>query len=326
MARAHDAKYRRRLPQLDGGLFLTDGGLETTLIFHEGFDLPMFEAFVLLESERGRAALRAYFDRYAPMAVGHGTGFVLESPTWRANPDWAAKLGYGRDRLAGINRAAIDMMREVRAAYETERSPFVVSGCIGPRGDGYNPDTLMKPDEAEAYHGWQIGVLADAGADLVSAFTMTNVNEALGVARAAQAVKIPCVISFTLETDGRLPTGESLAEAIEAVDRETGLGPAYYMINCAHPTHFNSTLESGAAWTRRLRGVRANASRQSHAELDNSTELDAGNPDELGTQYAELRRRFPHINVVGGCCGTDHRHVESISSSCREAPQNASAA
>jgi len=326
MARVHDAKYRHRLPQLDGGLFLTDGGLETTLIFHEGFDLPMFGAFVLLEGERGRAALRAYFDRYAPIAAAQGAGFILESPTWRANPDWAAKLGYRADRLAGINRAAINMMRDVRAAYETERSSFVISGCIGPRSDGYAPGAPMSPDDAEAYHGWQIGVFADAGADLVSAFTMTNINEALGVARAAQAAKIPCVISFTLETDGRLPTGESLAEAIEAVDRETGAGPAYYMINCAHPTHFNSTLESGAAWTRRLRGVRANASRKSHAELDNSTELDAGNPDELGAQYAELRRRFPHINVVGGCCGTDHRHVTCISSSFREAPQNASAA
>jgi S-methylmethionine-dependent homocysteine/selenocysteine methylase len=309
--------YRHRLPQLDGRLFLTDGGLETTLIFHEGWDLPIFQAFTLLESERGRAALRAYFDRYVPLAVKQGMGFVLESPTWRANPDWGAKIGYGQQALANINRAAIDLMREVRQVYETERTPIVISGCIGPRGDGYDPGKVMSVEDALAYHAWQIDVLREAGADFVSAFTMNNINEALGVARAAQAAQIPCVISFTVETDGRLPTGDSLADAIEAVDAATERAPAYYMINCAHPTHFERVLDRDAAWLTRLRGLRANSSRHSHAELDNATELDTGNPEELGAQYGDLLRRFPHINVLGGCCGTDHRHVERISLACR---------
>jgi len=309
--------YRHPLPQLDGRLFLTDGGLATTLIFHEGWNLPIFQAFTLLESERGRAALRAYFDRYVPLAVKQGMGFVLESPTWRANPDWGAKIGYGQQALANINRAAIDLMREVRQAYETERTPIVISGCIGPRGDGYDPDKVMSVADALAYHAWQIGVLREAGADFVSAFTMNNINEALGVARAAQAAQIPCVISFTVETDGRLPTGDSLADAIEAVDAATERAPTYYMINCAHPTHFERVLDRDAAWLTRLRGLRANSSRRSHAELDNATELDTGNPEELGAQYGDLLRRFPHINVLGGCCGTDHRHVERISLACR---------
>ena len=309
-------KYRHRLPQLDGRLFLTDGGLETTLIFHEGWELAVFQAFTLLDSERGRAALRAYFDRYIPFAVKQGRGFVLESPTWRANPDWAARISYSRDALAKVNHAAIHLMREVRDAYETECTPIVISGCIGPRGDGYDPGKVMNAHEAEAYHAWQVGVLRDAGADLVSAFTMNNVNEALGVTRAAQAAQIPCVISFTVETDGRLPTGDSLADAIEAVDAATGHGPAYYMINCAHPEHFAGTLDPRASWIKRLRGLRANSSRRSHAELDNATELDAGNPTELGDQYADLLRRFPHIIVLGGCCGTDHRHVERIGLAC----------
>jgi homocysteine S-methyltransferase len=312
-----DPKYRHRLPQLDGSLYLTDGGLETTLIFHEGWDLPIFQAFTLLDSEPGRASLRAYFDRYVPLAIKQGMGFVLESPTWRANPDWAAKLGHGREALARLNRAAIDLLREVRDAHETERTPMVISGCIGPRGDGYDPGKIMSAEEAQAYHAWQVGVLKDAGVDLVSAFTMNNVNEALGIARAAQAASIPCVISFTVETDGRLPTGDRLADAIEAVDAATGQAPAYYMINCAHPTHFDQVLERGAAWMMRLRGLRANSSRRSHAELDNATELDRGDPTELGGQYAHLLRRFPHINVLGGCCGTDHRHVERISRACR---------
>jgi S-methylmethionine-dependent homocysteine/selenocysteine methylase len=251
------------------------------------------------------------------MAREHGHGFILESPTWRANPDWGAKLGYDRDRLAAANHASIQMLHDIRAAHETSKMPLVISGCIGPRGDGYDPGALMSPWEAQSYHAWQIGIFKDAGADLVSAFTLTNIAEAIGVACAAKAAYIPCVLSFTLETDGKLPTGESLAQAIETVDRETGSAPVCYMINCAHPDHFGNALIDGASWTQRLRGIRANASRKSHAELDNSTELDAGDPHELGQLYAELRRRFPHFNVLGGCCGTDHRHVGCISASCR---------
>jgi S-methylmethionine-dependent homocysteine/selenocysteine methylase len=269
-----------------------------------------------MESERGRATLRAYYDRYVSMALNRRTGFILESPTWRANPDWGAKLGYDRARLANVNRASIELLRESRAMCETPGTPLVVSGAIGPRGDGYDPGALMSPWEAEAYHAWQIGVLRDAGADLVSAFTLTNVNEAIGIARAAKAAGMPCVISFTLETDGKLPTGETLAHAIETVDRETGSSPAYYMINCAHPDHFGDALAVDASWMRRLRGIRANASRKSHADLDNSTELDAGDPRELGEMYRGLRERFPHVNVLGGCCGTDHRHLASISRAC----------
>ena len=211
-----EAKYRDRLPQLDGGLFLTDGGLETTLIFHEGWDLPCFAAFVLLDSDRGRKALGDYFDRYVPMAIAAGAGFILESPTWRANPDWGAKIGYGRNALASNNLAAIEFLLDLRDRYETQGSPMVVSGAIGPRGDGYVASEMMTADEAAHYHAFQIGVLRDAGADLVSAFTMTNANEAQGVALAAKDANMPCVISFTVETDGRLPSGETLAEAIES--------------------------------------------------------------------------------------------------------------
>jgi S-methylmethionine-dependent homocysteine/selenocysteine methylase len=306
----------RPLPHQDGRLYLTDGGFETTLIFHEGWDLPIAEAFVLLESEKGRKAIRAYFDRYLPVAVRHGVGFILESPTWRANPDWAAKAGYDRARLAELNHDAIALMREVRAKYESPRTPILISGNIGPRGDGYDPGTLMSPREAADYHAWQIDIFREEGVDCVSAFTMTNVNEALGVALAAKQADVPCVLSFTLETDGHLPTGETLGAAIEAVDRESGASPAYYMINCAHPTHFAGALESGSGWIRRLRAIRANSSCRSHAELDNSPELDTGNPHELGRQYADLLRRFPHINVLGGCCGTDHRHIACIGDAC----------
>lgn len=313
------AKYRSQLPQLDGGLFLTDGGLETTLIFHEGWELPCFAAFVLLDSERGRKALGEYFARYVPMAIAAGAGFILESPTWRANPDWGAKIGYGRQALANNNCAAIEFLLDLRDRYEMQGLPMVVSGAIGPRGDGYVASETMTADEAADYHAFQIAALRDAGADLVSAFTMTNANEAQGVALAAKDANMPCAISFTVETDGNLPSGETLAYAIGKVDAATGNSPAYYMINCAHPTHFDHVLDAGSAWMKRIRGIRANSSRCSHAELDNAPELDIGDPLELGGQYAELLRRFPHINVLGGCCGTDHRHVDCISTACRRA-------
>jgi S-methylmethionine-dependent homocysteine/selenocysteine methylase len=313
------AKYRQRLPQLAGGVFLTDGGIETTLIFHEGLELPFFGAFHLLRDEEGVEALRRYYRRHASIARDSGVGFILESATWRASADWGARLGYTPRALSEANEKAIDLLHDLRDELETERSPMVISGCVGPRGDGYRPDAVMTPDRAEAYHAEQIRVFADRDADLITAITMTNSNEATGVTRAAQAAGLPAVISFTVETDGRLPTGETLAEAIDVVDEATGHGPAYFMINCAHPTHFTSELEQGTRWISRIRGVRANASRLSHAELDDATALDEGDPVELGEQYRELRSRFGHINVLGGCCGTDHRHIARISERCAAA-------
>jgi homocysteine S-methyltransferase len=313
------SKYRNHLPQLDGRLFLTDGGLETTLIFQEGMELPLFAAFDLLREKAGREKLKQYYLPYIAIAKEQGAGFVLESPTWRASPDWGAKLGYSAEALAAVNRDAIALMHELRAEHETPGTPMVVSGCVGPRGDGYDPGQVMSADEAQAYHAPQIGIYQDAGADMVAAITMTSANEAIGVARAARAVRMPVAISFTLETDGRLPTGQPLRDAIAEVDAATGTGPAYYMINCAHPTHFDSALAEGGAWLQRLRGIRANASRRSHAELNEAPDLDAGDPIELGSQHSELLRRFPQINVLGGCCGTDHRHVHAIGVACKNA-------
>jgi S-methylmethionine-dependent homocysteine/selenocysteine methylase len=309
------ATYRHHLPQLEGGLFLTDGGIETTLIFHEGLDLPYFAAFHLLQNEQGTEALRRYFTRHAAIARQHGAGFILESATWRASSDWGDKLGYTARALAAANRKAIDLLHQLRSDLETDGSPMVISGCVGPRGDGYDPGAVMSPEAAEAYHAAQIGTFAETEADLVTAITMTNANEAIGVTQAVRAAGMPVVISFTVETDGRLPTGQPLKEAIQEVDAATGRGPTYYMINCAHPSHFEAILD-GQAWMERVRGLRANASKCSHAELDEAAELDDGDPVKLGQQYRDLRARFPQINVLGGCCGTDHRHIEQIVTAC----------
>ena len=311
------SKYRKHLPQLSGGLFLTDGGLETTLIFHDGMELPYFAAFHLLRDGAGRQALTRYFERYIAIAKSDGRGFILESPTWRASRDWGDKLGYTHDEIAAANRESIRLMLDLRDRHETASTPMVVSGCVGPRGDGYDPGQVMSAGEAETYHAHQIEAFAESGADMVTAITMTNANEAIGVVRAAAKALMPVAVSFTLETDGRLPTGQALADAIAEVDSATEKAPAYYMINCAHPLHFEDTLRTGGVWTARIRGIRANASRRSHQELNEAPDLDAGDPIELGGQYRNLLRQHPQVNVLGGCCGTDHRHVESISRACR---------
>jgi S-methylmethionine-dependent homocysteine/selenocysteine methylase len=305
--------YRERLPQLDGGLFVTDGGIETSLIFHRGLELPLFAAFDLLKDDEGTEALRSYYRPYAELAREHGAGLVLESPTWRASPDWARQLGYSLEELDALNRKAIALMEELRAEHAGERQ-VVISGCIGPQGDGYAPETTMTADEAEAYHAVQIGTFADTAADMVTAITMTYANEAIGVARAAAAAGLPSAISFTVETDGRLPSGQSLPEAIAEVDGTTASAPAYYMLNCAHPTHFESVLAYGAEWAARIGGLRTNASTKSHAELDEAEELDEGDPADLAARHAALQRLLPNVNVLGGCCGTDHRHVGAICS------------
>jgi S-methylmethionine-dependent homocysteine/selenocysteine methylase len=303
--------YRSELPQLGDRLFLTDGGMETTLIFHEGLDLPLFAAFGLLKDEEGTEALRRYYEPYLELAREDGLGFVLETPTWRASPRWAKEIGYSSEELDRLNRKAIALMEELRDAHEGG-APIVISGCIGPQDDGYSPETKLSAAEAQDYHSTQIGTFADTSADMVCAITMTYADEATGIARAAQEAGLPAAISFTLETDGRLPSGQELGEAIEQVDAETDSAPAYYMINCAHPTHFEDAIEGGAAWARRIRGLRANASTKSHAELDEAEELDEGDPDDLGPRYAALRAKLPSLNVLGGCCGTDHRHVCAV--------------
>jgi homocysteine S-methyltransferase len=305
------------LPQLSGDrVFLTDGGLETTLIFHRGIDLPQFASYPLLAHEDGRAALRDYFARYLELARERGAGFVLDTATWRSNPDWGALLGDDAEALDRINREAVAFAQELRAQYSDV--PVLVNGVLGPRGDGYVVGETMSAEEAETYHSAQIRSFAAAGADMVSAVTMTYVEEAIGIARAAAAADMPAVISFTVETDGRLPSGQELGEAIEQTDRETGGSVAYYMVNCAHPTHFEDVLDGDGEWRERIAGLRANASKMSHEELDAAEELDDGDPAELGAGYAALRSRLRNVNVLGGCCGTDERHIAAVASAWSE--------
>ncbi|WP_375201139.1 homocysteine S-methyltransferase family protein [Hyphococcus sp.] len=304
-------RYRKELPQLGSEIFLTDSGMETDLLFNKGFELPYFASFTLLKDPKGRAAMRDYCLEHAKLAKKHGFGFIFETATWRASPDWGVKLGLERAALETVNRDAIALVEEVRDEAALDQ-PFVISANVGPRGDGYQAGELMTVQEAEDYHSFQAEIFADTSADMITALTMNNTLEAIGFVNAAAAAGMPCAVSFTVETDGRLPSGQLLGDAIMETDFEARKAPAYYMINCAHPTHFTSVLREGDHWLSRLKGVRANASKCSHAELDEAETLDDGNPDELGLENAALRRLVPSLNIFGGCCGTDLRHVEAI--------------
>jgi homocysteine S-methyltransferase len=311
------------LPQLSEHVFIGEGGIETSLIHREGVDLPDFAAFPLLADDAGRTRLRSYYAPYVALAAEHDAGLVLDTPTWRANPDWGARLGYGADALAAANRAGVALLADLRAKVALAR-PLVVNGVVGPRGDGYVPGEQMSAEEAERYHAPQLEAFAQAGADLASALTLTYAPEAIGIARAARAAGLPIAISFTVETDGRLPSGQALREAVEQVDAETDAAPAYYMVNCAHPTHFADVLDEKGPWRARLRGIRANASRMSHAELDEASELDSGDPVELAAHYRALRAQLPSLTILGGCCGTDERHIAAICAACLPSPSSTS--
>jgi homocysteine S-methyltransferase len=298
------------------GLRLTDGGMETTLIFHYGLDLPEFASFVLLADEDGRAAFRRYYEPYLEVGREHGMALVLDAPTWRASVDWGEKLGYSPDAIDQASRDGVALLVDLRDAAGGD-PPVVICGCIGPRGDAYATEAAMTADEAEAYHSRQAEVFAKTDADLVSGLTLPSVEEAIGITRAARGAGMPVVISFTVETDGRLPTGRGLGEAIEEVDRETDGAPEYFMVNCAHPSHFARVLAEGGQWRERIHGVRANASRLSHAALDDLGLLDAGNPEELAAEMTALSEWLPNLSVLGGCCGTDHRHIGRMADAWR---------
>ncbi|TRY31399.1 homocysteine S-methyltransferase family protein [Aliiglaciecola sp. M165] len=299
-----------KLPHQTNDLFITDGGLETVMVFQKEIDLPLFASFTLLGSENGRNALRDYFSDYFELADKHKITLLLDTPTWRANRDWCNKLGLKTKEIQALNLKCVSFMRNLQAQHAQTDS--LISGCIGPRNDGYVVTERMTMEEAYEYHSEQVATLASADVDLITALTLNYPDEAIGIVKAAKECNMPVVISFTTETDGRLPDGSSLKDAIETVDKTTGGGPDYYMVNCAHPTHFETALLAGECWTKRIKGIRTNASCKSHAELDECEVLDDGDPVELAMQVKNIVDQHPSINILGGCCGTDIRHVSKM--------------
>ena len=304
-------QYRASLPQLTGQLFLADAGVETDLIFNHGIEIREFAAHTLLPDKQNRQTIADYFRAFLTLARDTSAGFILDSQTWKAHPHWAEALGASEDELRQANRDSITFIAGLRDQFGDTGKPVVLNGVIGPRGDGYAPEATLAAHEAEDYHTKQIQWLAETEVDMLTATTFTQSDESIGVVRAAQKAGVPIVVSFTVETDGKLPTGQSLGGAIDAVDEATDSGAAYYMVNCAHPDHFSHVLED-STWARRILGIRCNASRRSHAELDESETLDDGDPVQLATQYAEIRKTMPWLSVFGGCCGSDFRHIAEI--------------
>ncbi|MBT31672.1 MAG: homocysteine S-methyltransferase [Thalassobius sp.] len=296
--------------------FITDGGLETSLIFKHGIELPYFAAFDLINNRNHKAILLNYYQQYIDLAKKYDTGFIFESPTWRANIDYGVKLGYNQLELFEINSKIINQMRRLSRQFAGHQKQIFVSGCIGPRYDAYNPAESMTPEIANNYHSLQIDAFKSSNADVATAMTMSNISEALGITQAAQREDLPVIISYTLETDGKLPSGESLEDAISLIDEITEAYPLYYMINCAHPTHFLHVLDPDESWTRRIMGVRANASCKCHSDLDECKTLDAGDKHDLAHQYIKLHEKLPNLMVYGGCCGTDISHIEAICQAC----------
>ena len=305
------ARYRSALPQLSGDLFLTDAGVETDLIFNHGIEIREFASHTLLPDAEGRKALQDYFRGFLTLAKETGCGYILDSVTWKAHLHWAEDLGATDEELRQANHDSIDFIAKLRDEFSSSAQPILLNAIVGPRGDAYAPEEQLAAQEAEQYHAQQLSWLAETEIDMVTAMTFTQTDEAIGIVRAANALGLPIVVSFTVETDGNLPTGQSLASAIEQVDRETQNGAVYFMVNCAHPDHFAHVL-GDEPWARRILGIRCNASRQSHAELDECETLDDGDPVELGQQYTEIKAKMPWLNVFGGCCGSDLRHVTHI--------------
>jgi S-methylmethionine-dependent homocysteine/selenocysteine methylase len=293
-------------------LFLTDSGFETTIIFHHNIDLPHFALFSIIDKARYRDVIYNYYREHLDLAIEHNTGFILESATWRANKDWGFKLGYNQKELIKINTLAIEQLKAIKKEYVSKVNPILISGQIGPAGDGYVLANTMTPVEAKQCHSLQILAFKEAGADLASALTIGYIYEALGIVQAAKEHQLPVVISFTVETNGKLPSGESLKQAIETIDKLTNEYPLYYMINCAHPLHFINEIETLDDWKLRIKGIRSNASCKSHAELDEATELDSGDPTDFGKWHIKLLEKLPHLKVFGGCCGTDVSHIIEI--------------
>jgi homocysteine S-methyltransferase len=309
-------QVRKVLPQQRGQMFVTDGGIETHMIFNEGEDLPHFSVFQLIDSERGREKMRAYYRHYIAIAKQAGQGFLFDTNTWRANKDWGALVGYDAARLHAVNAGSVAFCAEMAREFNEAGVPTVISGAIGPRRDAWQYDAGMTIAEAVTYHTPQVRSFAEAGADFVTAYTLTNTPEAIGIAEAARTAGIACVLSFTLETDGHLPGGKPLGRAISEVDAALEGYPAYYMINCVHPIHFATTIRHGGNWVDRIGGLRVNASMKSHAELDESEALDIGNWQDLAQRYGRILPLLPNLRVIGGCCGTDHRHIGAICHHC----------
>ena len=287
--------------QRDGVLYLTEGGQETEILYRHGHELPEFAMYPLLDNAQAMSDLESMYRAILDVAAEHGFAALISGLDYRASPDWGEKLGYSRTGLADAVEQSIAFLRDVSRPYQGQIDQILISGMLGPRGDAYSLNRTITANEAEEYHSFQLEILKRAGVDIAGAVTFNNIPEAIGVARAAARIGVPLAISFTLDSSNRLQSGPTLKEAVEAVDAETGdARPDFYGINCSHPLEFEPALEPGD-WIFRLRSLRPNASARDKMELCAIGHLEEGDPADLGERMGTLARKYPHIDIFGGC-------------------------
>jgi homocysteine S-methyltransferase len=318
--------YQTTFPVRSGeALFLTEGGIETELMYKWRFELPHVAVFPLLDNPDAVAVMRGIYRRSLDVAAAHGMSAMLTGLDYRASPDWGGLPGYSQEALVEANHQAIDFLRELAREYNDDLPRVLVGGIIGPRGDAYELNRTITADAAEDYHATQLTTLKQADVDFAAAMTFNNIPEAIGVARAATTIGVPLVISLTVDSTSRLKSGPTVAEAVETIDAETDGAPACYMLNCSHPVEFEPGLTDGD-WIRRLRGFRPNASKMEKIALCQIGHLEEGDPVELGRLMGDLARRYPHMDIWGGCCGTGTVHLGEIAKNVCKAYRGQTAA
>jgi len=301
------------LPSMGTGeFFLTEGGTETEMMYRHGFELPEFCMLPLLDNPQAVSAMRGMFCQQLDVAAEFGLSFLLTGLDYRASPDWGAKLGYSPSALADANIAAIEFLRDIAKGYEGQIPHLHIGGILGPRGDAYSLNNEITAESAAAYHAVQLETLKRANVDFVCAATFNSIAESVGALRAADRIGLPLSVSLTLDSSCRLKSGPTLAEAITEIDAQAGdAAPEFYMVNCSHPLEYEPALEN-QDWIRRLRGVRPNASKMEKLALCKLGHIEEGDPVELGSQVRDLSKRYPHMDIFGGCCGTGHNHLREI--------------
>jgi homocysteine S-methyltransferase len=299
-------------PRLENKFYLTEGGTETEILYKWGYELPEFAMFTLLENAEANECVLGMYRRYFDVAEAYGTGILVTGHDYRASPDWARKLGYSLKGLTEMQHRTIQFLTDIRAEYEGRVSDVYVSGCIGPRGDAYGTGGGISEAESEDYHSVQLSNLVETDADMAIAQTFNNIPEAIGVVRAATAIGIPIGVCLTLTTDALLRSGPTLKEAVETIDDRTGGAAAWFGTNCSHPVEFEPAISEAGAWAERLRYIRPNATQMEKIALCKLGHLEDGDPVELGHQIGDVARRFPNADILGGCCGTDERHLGEI--------------
>lgn len=308
---------RRFFPrQQDGRFYLSEGGTETEFMYKHGFELPHFAMFPLLDNPKASAKMKDMFRSYLDVAADHNFCALMGGLDYRASPDWGELLGYSPAGLADANLQSIEFLRDVASEYSSDIPETLIQGLIGPRGDAYARNESITESEAEDYHAVQLETLKKADVDLALAMTFNNIPESVGVARAAAKIGVPLGISLSLDSNSKLNSGPSLADAITTIDKETDQSPEFYLINCSHPLEYEPAIEPGD-WVKRIRGVRPNASKMEKIALCKIGHLEDGDPEELGVLCGDLAQRYPHMDIWGGCCGTWNNHLDQIARNVR---------